>query len=1264
MNLSLLGLDVRVRRRYLLLTLAALAVVFFSPLFYRAIAAPGDGHMILFFDGEDIPAGWSCVSCDPSDDFYERFVRGSDEFGATGGSPTHTHTFDDAISSSNLAPNADDFQTDDIQSNSHSHALDTELSEESNLPSYRQLRVIRHDTNDEPTTIPEGTIAIFDSSSLPTNWTQYSDQDNRYIRGADDIGQTGGSNTHSHEISIDIGSATGADHRARGGGARVQGASTGHTHTAAGSSSTVNHEPPYIEAILARADIDTPTPANMLAMWDAEPPNGWQLRSDSGGPFHQRFVKPATSFGTTGGSEAHTHPTTTIETSAAIGTEETRGGSGGASADHTHTITISNYSEVNHLPPYIDVIIAKKQEPSDLSLSAYRWYRNRNDTNVGLALAGQDSPATSIGLPFRLRFAISVANEDLSLSGESLKLQFAEKTGEVCDPTFNNESYTDVSPSSGVIRYYNNPGASSGAALTPNLNDPTLGSGTARPQTYNESNPFSNTESVISIGDYAIFDVALFDHSASPNTSYCFRVVYASNELLDSYSVIPELTTDDGQGNMIVLIDSTDTPQDWTCISCFPGEPFFQRFARGASSYGSTGGSATHSHTASGEVAAATISGGNTGAGNEVSGLGHTHDVSLMLNEASNLPPYRQLRYIRYDFSGTPATLPEGIIALFTDDVPTGWTRYAAQDNQYIRGGAIAGETGGSLTHSHNVSGTLSPAEGATTTDGGGGPSGAGAEPEHTHTVTGTSPSESHEPPYRETILGQLDADDDLPAGIVTFWDGSPPSSWEVMSASGGDFHQRFVKPSASYGGSGGSETHTHQNHTVSTSTPSASVQARSSGGGASASHTHNIAVSDVSEENHLPPYINTVVAELPVPNTPPNAPTNLQQVRVSLQTNISPGGFTNETQVHFRADVSDPDAEDQLELCVEVQPIGTAFNNLQLACGDAVSFTGTAVQADVVITGLADTEEYHWQARTRDGAGAFSGWTSFGSTGGTTADFIIDTVAPTGTVYDGVTTGIDIDFNDGSLDTLSANWDIDSGLSGLDSYEYSIGTGPGDTSVRDWTSVGTDTTVTATGLELGTSEVYIFNIRTTDNAGNQSIISSDGQLVAPSLSFSVTSDPAFFDTPNPANDFTVTEQAELTTSTNARGGYEVRARATELLTTQNLQTLGMFDGGTYDAPAAWGSSDTGLGYTSSDPLVAGLNRFGDNPCLGGGSPPCFAPFSLSNEGDIIADNTGPIIGTPIINEQFTITKRITTSPNQAAGNYRTTLIYSVRARY
>jgi hypothetical protein len=50
--------------------------------------------------------------------------------------------------------------------------------------------------------------------------------------------------------------------------------------------------------------------------------------------------------------------------------------------------------------------------------------------------------------------------------------------------------------------------------------------------------------------------------------------------------------------------------------------------------------------------------------------------------------------------------------------------------------------------------------------------------------------------------------------------------------------------------------------------------------------------------------------------------------------------------------------------------------------------------------------------------------------------------------------------------------------------------------------------------------------------------------------------------------------------------------------------------------------------------------------------------------GDIVADNTGVITGSPIVNEQFTITHRVAVDANHAPGNYQTILIFSASAIY
>ncbi len=620
------------------------------------------------------------------------------------------------------------------------------------------------------------------------------------------------------------------------------------------------------------------------------------------------------------------------------------------------------------------------------------------------------------------------------------------------------------------------------------------------------------------------------------------------------------------------------------------------------------------------------------------------------------------------------------------------------------------------------------------------------------------------------------------------------------------------------------------------------------------------------------------------VVNLSPNSPANLDQERLST-TQISTGETINETDVVFTSDISDQNANDIVQLCVEVKEIGQAFVNNEDACGSAETYTGAAVPASVTVSGFEHAKSYHWQARVKDAADAYSGWSSFGGNAEIDSDFEIDTVAPSGVVYDGNAAGVDIEFNAGELDELEANWEqVDgktpdevSGLvlwldgddvendgtdpangssvalwsdrSGLGNdiggtgaatfdatlqaisftddplpfddnfdrsggnssahniysvvrgnagtgtnhvwyetttprvapaengilggatalsgnnfwsnhitdtkvltleygsggtstawldrtqeyqfsetqnfadsqrivigddttggnrleageyvheiivfnqdvtsgdrndlwehleckwqirdcsvtYDYSIGTSPGGIDILGWTASGASTSASASGLSLTTGTQYYFNVRITDTAGNQTIVSSDGQQVAPSLSFSTSTGGSgiTFENLNSSNSFTDTETTIVSTSTNAHNGYEVRSYTSGSLENALLDTIGGFDGGTYAATDTWESGDTGFGYTSSDVLVDGVNRFNASTCPGGGSGgPCFAPFSLTAPGDIVADNDGIISGSPVVNEQFTITHRVTTDEFQPIGTYQTTLIFQAIAKY
>jgi alpha-tubulin suppressor-like RCC1 family protein len=402
--------------------------------------------------------------------------------------------------------------------------------------------------------------------------------------------------------------------------------------------------------------------------------------------------------------------------------------------------------------------------------------------------------------------------------------------------------------------------------------------------------------------------------------------------------------------------------------------------------------------------------------------------------------------------------------------------------------------------------------------------------------------------------------------------------------------------------------------------------------------------------------------------NQPPAAPTSLVQYG-PLGLPISVGGYIG-LPFSFSAQASDPDLSDSLKLCVEIKDVNESFVGIANYCGSFVqnNEVGVTVTYQNYEISWNSGAGYHWQARIEDSSGNSSDWVPFGDNDESREDFIIDTSYPAGmAVYDGLNSGVDQSFNNGSLSSLSANWSgIDPGLSGLNHYKYSIGTDPETTDVLNWVNIGTGTSVTVSNLNLKTNTIYYFKVWAVNNANNSEIFVSNGQMVAPSLSFNVNPNSINFDNLSTSNNFSVGSTATLTVSTNAYNGFEIRTYIKDLLKSpDSLKTIQNFNGGTYNQPDGWVNTDRGFGYHSSDNDIQGINKFNSLPyCLGGNSPPCFSPFSTFEPGDIVADHTSNITGTPVTDEKFTIDYQIKTDPTQAATNYSTTVVYSLTAKY
>jgi immune inhibitor A len=109
------------------------------------------------------------------------------------------------------------------------------------------------------------------------------------------------------------------------------------------------------------------------------------------------------------------------------------------------------------------------------------------------------------------------------------------------------------------------------------------------------------------------------------------------------------------------------------------------------------------------------------------------------------------------------------------------------------------------------------------------------------------------------------------------------------------------------------------------------------------------------------------------------------------------------------------------------------------------------------------------------------------------------DATPPTApAVIDGLTPGSDIG-KTGSVSQLSANWTASSDpQTGVAAYYYSISSvTPGGFQVVGWTSNGTNTSVTRTGLTLNDGTTYYFGVKAVNGVGRESAVAwSDGQYV------------------------------------------------------------------------------------------------------------------------------------------------------------------------
>ena len=78
----------------------------------------------------------------------------------------------------------------------------------------------------------------------------------------------------------------------------------------------------------------------------------------------------------------------------------------------------------------------------------------------------------------------------------------------------------------------------------------------------------------------------------------------------------------------------------------------------------------------------------------------------------------------------------------------------------------------------------------------------------------------------------------------------------------------------------------------------------------------------------------------------------------------------------------------------------------------------------------------------------------------------------------------------------MALYWNGNDDLSGIEHYEYALGTASGGTDLLDWTAAGTDLSVDIPGLTLTEGDSYFGSVRAFDAAGNMTELNGNGVIV------------------------------------------------------------------------------------------------------------------------------------------------------------------------
>ena len=304
---------------------------------------------------------------------------------------------------------------------------------------------------------------------------------------------------------------------------------------------------------------------------------------------------------------------------------------------------------------------------------------------------------------------------------------------------------------------------------------------------------------------------------------------------------------------------SGDPPSPWVKVTTYDGR--YVRCDSNASNALGTGGSSSHTHSASGSTSYASR---NASSYNSTYGItGHSHTVSnVSVSTVNNDPSYYTLSLIRMDLTTWREirSFPQGAIVASYSSINTGqytdWEVFTSANGYLIKLGS-PGSAGGGSSHNHSVSGSLSGGS-SYLSDGGSGTTIAGGG-SHTHTYSGNS-NDGTLLPYSVYTRFYRAKNDVIytPVNVVCFFDGAPTSEWTVITG----WNDAILGANDTNPATSGSNTHTHSYSGTSSSYGGSLSNKTGNSTFVPPSHTHTITIT-LDSASHVPPYVNLIPAYL-----------------------------------------------------------------------------------------------------------------------------------------------------------------------------------------------------------------------------------------------------------------------------------------------------------------------------------------------------------------------------------------------------------------